>query len=99
MPLAMPQINNQYKAVISDFGLTKAREAAKLETRCGSPAWSAPEVMRGESYTELADVYSFGIVLWEVLTRRPPYEGIDASVLIGRGELRAAYLLLPVVAS
>ena len=35
-------------------------------TRCGTPCWTAPEVLRGEKYSESADVYSFGIIMWEV---------------------------------
>ena len=37
-------------------------------TRCGTPAWTAPEVLRGEMYSEKADLYSFGIIMWEVTT-------------------------------
>ena len=37
---------------------------ALLETRIGTPAWMAPEVLRGERYSFSADVYSFGVVLW-----------------------------------
>jgi serine/threonine protein kinase len=37
---------------------------------------TAPEVLRGEKYTEKCDVYSFGIVLWECVTRMTPHEGI-----------------------
>jgi serine/threonine protein kinase len=44
---------------VSDFGLTKVKEAAKLDTRCGSPAWSAPEILRGEGCTEMADVFRY----------------------------------------
>jgi len=36
----------------------------------------APEVMAAEIFNEKADVYSFGIVLWEILTRREPFEGV-----------------------
>lgn len=34
----------------------------------------APEVIVGENYSEKADVYSFGIILWEIAAREPPYK-------------------------
>ncbi len=34
----------------------------------------APEIIIGKQYTEKADVYAFGIILWEILTRLEPYE-------------------------
>ena len=36
----------------------------------------APEVISGHNYTEKADVFSFGIVLWEIASREPPYRSI-----------------------
>ena len=37
----------------------------------------APEVLAAQKYTEKADVYSFGIVCWEILTRACPYDGLS----------------------
>ena len=41
----------------------------------GSIFWAAPEVLAGEEQTTMSDVYSFGIVLWEIATRAKLYEG------------------------
>jgi tRNA A-37 threonylcarbamoyl transferase component Bud32 len=39
----------------------------------GTPEWMAPEVMQGEHYDEKIDVYSFGVLLTELLTRQKPF--------------------------
>lgn len=76
-------VTKDWKCTIADFGLTKIKDKAMLSTRCGSPAWSAPEVLRGEPYDEKADVFSFGIVLWEIISRQRPYPKINPMQLIG----------------
>jgi len=38
----------------------------------------SPEVMQSQRYTEKADVFSFGIILWEVLFRQVPYQGMNS---------------------
>jgi len=40
--------------------------------------WMAPEILSNQRYAEPADVYAFGIILWEMLTRECPYEGMSA---------------------
>ena len=40
--------------------------------------WMAPEVLASMSYNEKADVYSYGIILWELLSRECPYDGMTA---------------------
>jgi len=40
-----------------------------------SPHWSAPEILNGDPYTEFADVYSFGLILFSLATGQDPYTG------------------------
>jgi len=47
----------------------------------GTARWTAPEVISGQTYTEAADVYSYGIILWELATRKIPFEEISNSEL------------------
>ena len=44
----------------------------------------APEVIAGMKYTEWADVFSYGVILWERLTWLPPYFGIDGPEVSNR---------------
>lgn len=70
-------VDESLNAKVADFGLSRVideEEANKL-TACGTPAWTAPEVVRMEQYTEKVDVYSFGIIMWELITRQEPYGG------------------------
>uniref|UniRef100_A0A8B9GT32 Protein kinase domain-containing protein n=1 Tax=Astyanax mexicanus TaxID=7994 RepID=A0A8B9GT32_ASTMX len=63
------------EALVTDFGL--AREVVELPAKdrklslVGSAFWMAPEMLRGEPYDRKVDVFSFGIVLCEILARIP----------------------------
>ena len=43
----------------------------------------APEILRGEKYTEAADVYSFGVILWELVTGDIPHRGRSVPQIVG----------------
>jgi serine/threonine protein kinase len=66
---------------IFDFGLStcvKARkeqtEAYKMTGYTGSLRYMAPEVALRQTYTELVDVYSFGLILWQMARDRVPFQ-------------------------
>ncbi|EZA49357.1 mitogen-activated protein kinase kinase kinase 7 [Ooceraea biroi] len=63
---------------ICDFG-TACDLNTYMTNNKGSAAWMAPEVFEGSRYTEKCDVFSWGIILWEVLTRKKPFDDIGAS--------------------
>lgn len=61
---------------ICDFG-TVTDKATEMTNMRGSAPWMAPEVFKSTSYCEKADVYSFGIILWELMSRETPYKDFD----------------------
>ncbi|KAI8464512.1 MAG: kinase-like domain-containing protein, partial [Monoraphidium minutum] len=77
-------VSARYEVKVADFGLSRIKDATHLfNSRAGMEGtveYCAPEVLRGESYTEKADVYSFGVVLWELLARARPYSDLDVPI-------------------
>ncbi|KAN0019447.1 hypothetical protein ACTFIU_002656 [Dictyostelium citrinum] len=69
-------VDENWKVKVADFGLSTIEQQGATMTACGTPCWTSPEVLRSQRYTEKADVYSFGIILWECATRQDPYFGI-----------------------
>jgi tetratricopeptide (TPR) repeat protein len=69
------------RAVITDFGLAHTIEPAELEEQLttagqilGTPAYMPPEQLAGKKLVPQADIYSLGVVMYEMLTGRRPFE-------------------------
>ncbi len=74
-------------AKIADFGLAFAKEALGMTdpgTFFGSPAYLAPEQVRGGKGDERSDLFSLGVVLYEALSGRNPFAGDSPSECIDR---------------
>ncbi|KAF0717185.1 Aste57867_2448 [Aphanomyces stellatus] len=69
-------VSSSFGAKISDFGLSREKVLDDTMSVTGTPLWLPPEMIRAERYSEKADVYSYGIVLTELDTRRIPYHDI-----------------------
>jgi len=70
-------VDEHYTCKVADFGLSKTIiQSGQHNTRIGTLNWLAPETLTDHStYTIKSDVFSFGMVLWEILTSKTPYEG------------------------
>ena len=71
-------------AKIGDWGSARASLAGSrtMTHGVGTACWMAPEVMKNARYSKYSDVYGFGIVLWELATRREVYEGLESTQII-----------------
>jgi serine/threonine protein kinase len=77
-------------AKLCDFGLAKLRtltvaSLSAAPSAVGTYAWSAPEViLDGDQHSPASDVYSMGIVMWELMTCEIPYDGLDYHQVLAR---------------
>ena len=70
-------VDEFYRIKLADFGWTKILDNY-MTGKIGTYQWMAPEVIQMFNYTEKADVYSFGIILWEISAREPPFRSIHS---------------------
>ncbi|KAF0039063.1 hypothetical protein F2P81_009547 [Scophthalmus maximus] len=78
--LAQPMENECMEGVtlkITDFGLAREWHKTTKMSTAGTYAWMAPEVIKASTFSKGSDVWSYGVLLWELLTGEAPYKGID----------------------
>lgn len=69
---------DQLIAKVTDFGVTRhLDETVNMTGQMGTCHWMAPEVLSSQPYSLAADVYSYGIMVWEVCARRTPYKHLN----------------------
>ncbi|KAL4335020.1 hypothetical protein GQ457_07G027380 [Hibiscus cannabinus] len=62
---------------VADFGVARVQaQPGVMTAETGTYRWMAPEVIEHKPYDHKADVFSFGVVLWELLTGKLPYENL-----------------------
>ena len=67
-------VDEGFRIKVCDFGFSRIVEKNEFMTVCGTDEWMAPEVRLGKMYDERADVFSFAMVLTELITRNKPLE-------------------------
>ena len=85
-------LDENYHAKISDFGLSKikletGKTSTKVQGKIGTTCWLAPELFSMEEDvplpTKASDVYSYGMVLWEITSRELPYKTAKNETVTG----------------
>ena len=92
-------------AVVADFGIAKAMQAARADasgsagghsstltqrgTSLGTPAYMAPEQAAGDAVDHRADLYALGVVMYEMLAGRPPFDDRTAQRLLAAHAVEA----------
>ncbi|KAF6253127.1 hypothetical protein COO60DRAFT_1463350 [Scenedesmus sp. NREL 46B-D3] len=76
LDLTIDRDKPRFHVKIADFGLARMLGPASSITvsKVTNPRWSAPEVIRSSTVSRPADVFSFAVVMWELLTWQQPYE-------------------------
>lgn len=85
-------IDSQNRAKVADFGLSITHTGdEELTGETGTYRWMSPEVIRHEPYSINSDIYSFGLVLWSLVTREIPFDGltpVQAAYAVARNGAR-----------
>ncbi|HST68723.1 MAG TPA: PASTA domain-containing protein [Solirubrobacterales bacterium] len=76
-------VDEEGKAIVTDFGIARAgvSEITQTGSVMGTPHYLSPEQAQGFEVTPVSDLYSIGVILYEALTRRVPFEA-DSAVAI-----------------
>ncbi|PSC69274.1 Serine threonine-kinase CTR1 [Micractinium conductrix] len=72
-------VDFSWRVKVTDFNLSAILEQGETmsSTSPVNPRWLAPEILRGAKATAASDLFSFGVVLWELLTWEVPWSGVD----------------------
>ncbi|CAA7399197.1 unnamed protein product [Spirodela intermedia] len=78
-------VDKDWNVKVCDFGLSRLKHNTFLSSKstAGTPEWMAPEVLCNEPSNEKCDVYSFGVILWELATLMMPWRGMNPMQVVG----------------
>lgn len=90
-------VDKNWVVKVCDFGLSRLKYHTYLSSNstAGTPEWMAPEVLRNEPSNEKCDVYSFGVILWELATLCVPWTGLNPMQVVGAVGFQNRRLVIP----
>jgi len=77
-------VDAHWTVKVCDFGMSRLKHSHALGSHSpgGTPEWMAPEALRNDHTDESSDVYSFAVILWELMTLKYPWEELSSPVQI-----------------
>ncbi|KAJ0768837.1 putative protein kinase TKL-CTR1-DRK-2 family [Helianthus annuus] len=90
-------VDKNWVVKVCDFGMSRMKHHTFLSSKstAGTPEWMAPEVLRNEPSNEKCDVYSFGVILWELATLRIPWTEMNSMQVVGAVGFQFRHLDIP----
>jgi len=78
-------VDKHWVVKVCDFGLSRMKNHTFLSSKsnAGTPEWMAPEVLRNEPSDEKSDVFSYGVIFWELLTQQIPWSHLNPMQVVG----------------
>ncbi|ETW38134.1 NEK protein kinase [Plasmodium falciparum Tanzania (2000708)] len=75
-------LDEKERAKIGDFGLAKfIEQTEQTNTLCGTIGYMAPEICKNINYSFPADIWSLGIILYELISLKPPFKSNNSNML------------------
>ncbi|KAK8673657.1 hypothetical protein V6N13_111976 [Hibiscus sabdariffa] len=77
-------VNKHWTVKICDFGLSRIMNSRPMKdsASAGTPEWMAPELIRNEPFSEKCDIFSLGVIMWELSTLNRPWEGVPPEKVV-----------------
>ncbi|XVE61543.1 hypothetical protein DITRI_Ditri06bG0049100 [Diplodiscus trichospermus] len=90
-------VDKKYTVKVCDFGLSRLKANTFLSSKsaAGTPEWMAPEVLRDEPSNEKSDLYSFGVILWELATLQQPWGNLNPAQVVAAVGFKGKRLDIP----
>ncbi|XP_055689000.1 proto-oncogene serine/threonine-protein kinase mos-like [Lutzomyia longipalpis] len=81
--ITLMENNRRYVAKLCDFGCSsRVEENPKREMCRGTIRYMAPEALNGAPLTPKVDIFAFGVIMWQIMSRKIPYEDIHSNEII-----------------
>lgn len=90
-------VDKNWLVKVCDFGMSRMKHHTFLSSKstAGTAEWMAPEVLRNEPSNEKSDVFSFGVILWELATLNVPWTGMNSMQVVGAVGFQGRRLTIP----